>query len=81
MPSTEFKLRRKVKTGEWIRRRYPNPNISALHIHWGIRVVCSPCARAIDREAARREWRQKLELVVAIGLLLVVILLRLLGNT
>ena len=51
IPSIDFKFRRKVKTGERISRRYPNPNVSAIHVTWGIRLVCSPCARAIDLEA------------------------------
>jgi hypothetical protein len=65
IPSTEFKMRRKVKTGERISRRYPNPNISALHITWGIRLVCLPCAHAIDREEARKEPLKYLELCAA----------------
>lgn len=70
IPSTEFKLRRKVKTGEWVRRRYPNPEVSAIHTHWGVRVVCLPCAKVLDREEAARKAVQYLELAAAVALLL-----------
>ncbi len=69
IPSTEFKVRRRVQTGEWIRRRYPHPQINAFQIHYGIRVVCSQCARAIDWETAKREYLMWLELCGAIALL------------
>jgi len=77
IPSTSFKLRRKVKTGESIHRRYPNPNISALRTTYGIRLVCAACASSIDREEARRNLRQYVELGLALLLLLVAILSRL----
>ncbi len=76
IPSDQFKLRRKVKTGESIYRRYPNPNISALRTTYGIRLVCSPCARAIDREQARREWLMYLELALALLILAAALFLR-----
>ena len=79
IPSTGFKLRRKVKTGETIRRRYPNPNVSALQITYGIRLVCSSCARAIDREQARRELLQYVELGIALAALLALVLFRYFG--
>jgi hypothetical protein len=69
IPSTDFKFRRKVKTGERISRRYPNPNVSAIHVTWGIRLVCSSCARAIDLEAVRREMAMYVELLIALAFL------------
>ncbi|MHB8636738.1 MAG: hypothetical protein ACYC96_09730 [Fimbriimonadaceae bacterium] len=68
-----------MKTGERISRRYPNPSISSLHIHYGIRLVCSSCARAIDFAAARREMLKYVELGVAITVLAVVLFLRYFG--
>jgi hypothetical protein len=79
IPSTEFKLRRKVKTGETIRRRYPNPNISSLRTTFGIRVVCAVCARSIDREIARGETIQWLTLGVALVVLFALLLARFIG--
>lgn len=52
-----------------MRRRYPNPNVSTLHVHYGIRVVCSACAWIIDREQAQRDFKQYLELALALLLL------------
>jgi len=79
IPSTDFKLRRKVKTGERISRRYPNPNISALHITYGVRLVCLPCAHVIDREEARKELLQYVELCAALLLLAIALFLRYFG--
>jgi predicted nucleic acid-binding Zn ribbon protein len=70
IPSTEFKLRRKVKTGESIRRRYPNPNVSAIQTTYGIRLVCSDCAKSIDWEERQREWKQYVQLVIALLVLI-----------
>jgi|GEM_PF-2080858 len=80
IPKTDFKLRRKVKTGEWVNRRYPNPNISAIRTSFGIRVVCSACAHAIDWEQRRKEWRQYLELAGAIALLATALVIRFLNS-
>jgi DNA-directed RNA polymerase subunit N (RpoN/RPB10) len=77
--STDFKLRRRVKTGERISRRYPNPSISSLHINYGIRLVCASCARAIDFEAARREMVKYVELGIALIFLAVALYLRYFG--
>jgi len=74
---TEFKLRRKVQTGERIHRRYPNPNVSAVQTNYGIRVVCSSCARSIDRDTIRREWLQWVELAIALIVLLTALVVRL----
>lgn len=70
IPSTDFKLRRRVQTGERVSRRYPNPSISARHLTYGIRLVCVPCARALDWAERRRELVQYLELAAAIVLIL-----------
>ena len=74
--SSDFKLRRKVKTGERISRRYPNPQISSQSITYGVRLVCSRCARSLDAEEARREWLHYLELAGALLLLAVVLFTR-----
>lgn len=76
--SEDFKLHRRVKTGESIIRRYPHPQISALRTTYGIRLVCLPCAKTIDWEQARREWLKYLELSLAL-LLAVTLAIRFLG--
>jgi hypothetical protein len=68
-----------VKTGESINRRYPNPQISSLRITFGIRLVCLPCARAIDWEARRRELLQYWELGLALLVLFALLFARALG--
>ena len=70
-------MRRKVKTGERISRRYPNPNINALQISYGIRLVCSACARAIDLEEARKEWLRYFELALALAVLAIALAMKL----
>ena len=72
-------MRRKIKTGERISRRYPNPNVNALHISYGIRLVCSPCAKMIDREEARKELLKYVELGAALLLLAILLLYRYFG--
>ena len=76
IPPTEFKNRRKVKTGERISRRYPNPAISALHVLYGVRLVCLRCAHAIDAEEAHKELLKYLELAASLILLAFVLCIR-----
>ena len=79
IPPGEPTQRRKVKTGEWARRRYPKPKITSVNTHFGIRVVCASCARRIDREFTRQDWLQLAELAVALVVLAVVLIARLFG--
>jgi len=76
----DFKLRRKVKTGESVHRRYPNPNVSSTRISYGIRLVCAPCARKIDWEARRKEFLQYGELLAAVLLVLGVLIFQFLNS-
>ena len=48
-------LRRKVRTGEWLRRSRKDAPPTSVNVHFGMRVVCPWCARRIDRERARQE--------------------------
>jgi len=48
-------LRRKVQTGEWVRRTYSRSRIEAVQKHYGRRVVCAQCARTMDRQAVLKE--------------------------
>jgi predicted nucleic acid-binding Zn ribbon protein len=63
--------RRKVKTGEWARRRYPGGPASSVTVRFGLRVVCGRCARVLNGEERRKEAAQYVELAVAVLVLLV----------
>ncbi|MEA2554420.1 MAG: hypothetical protein QOJ65_2596 [Fimbriimonadaceae bacterium] len=68
-------LRRRVKTGEWVRHRHPNKRVSISQTHYGMRVVCPWCAKALDRTEARRELAIWIELAAALILLLALLTL------
>ncbi|CAN5599292.1 hypothetical protein BH11ARM2_BH11ARM2_28840 [soil metagenome] len=69
-------LRRKVRTGEWLRRKNKDSPPTSVNVHFGMRVVCPWCAKRIDRENARKELLQYAELGVALLALLLVVLAR-----
>jgi predicted nucleic acid-binding Zn ribbon protein len=71
-----LRLRRKVKTGEWVRRRYPKPHANELQTHYGMRVVCRNCARRIDQEKERDTILSHLHVILALVALIVFLLLR-----
>jgi hypothetical protein len=70
------RLLRKVKTGEWVRRRSKDGKALEVQVHHGRRVVCKRCARSIDAEFRRAELIQQGELVVAVVLILAALLYR-----
>lgn len=74
----KLRIRRRVKTGEWLRRRYPKTSVSHVQTSYGMRIVCKWCARQIDV----REWRTAIlghvtVLLALFGMVLAVLLLRL----
>jgi hypothetical protein len=71
---SQYHRRRKVKTGEYERRRYPNPKISAVQTTYGMRIVCAGCARMLDRQKIAKLWLEHLPVLVALAVLLLVIL-------
>ena len=75
--TTHERFRRKVKTGEVLRRRFATSKPSAITTRFGMRTVCRDCAHKLDAEWRRHELVQYIELAIAIGLLLLVILARL----
>lgn len=79
VPSSRHQLRRKVKTGEWLRRTYSKGKVSSVNVHFGLRVVCKTCARSIDREARKAELLQFWELGLALVVLALLLLLKALG--
>lgn len=48
---SRVRTRRKVQTGEWVRRDYKRSRIESVQIHFNRRVVCGFCARQLDRES------------------------------
>jgi len=79
IPPSRYQLRRKVKTGEWLRRNYAKDKVSSVNVHYGIRIVCKSCARSIDAEARRLELLKNWELGIALFVLLVLICMRIFG--
>ena len=71
------RIRRKVRTGEWVRRRSKDNKAEQIQFHFGRRVVCRKCAVAIDWEFRRQELLQYGEFILAVVVLLAVILYRL----
>jgi len=71
-------VRRRLKTGEWLRRSYPKRAVRGVNVHFGLRVVCPACARSLDREALIRELLQYWEIWFALIFALAVLLARLL---
>ena len=70
-------LRRRVKTGEWVRRRYPKISVSHVQTSFGMRVVCKWCASQIDRQEFRQAFKGHLGVVAAlVGLVLFILLFR-----
>ena len=76
VPEGAPKSRRRVRTGETLRRpakaRFPTATF-----RFGMRVVCPWCARRIDAEKRREELVQYWELGIALALLLGTLLARL----
>lgn len=72
---SRYRLRRRVKTGEWVRRDYRSGKPSSVQNRYGSRIVCQGCAKWIDARdlrGARWQWIQlALALTLLAGLLLV----------
>jgi len=78
--STSERVRRKVKTGEWMKRRFSSPKATSVTTRYGMRVVCSECAKVLDAPWTRHELLQYVELALAVGFIAAVILVRLLSQ-
>ena len=77
IPPESYQPRKKVRTGESLRRRKEDRPPGAVSAHFGMRVVCRRCAREIDRERRWREAVQYVELGIALFVLAIVVLSRL----
>lgn len=72
---TAYVSRRKVRTGEWLRRAYRNGKVSSASTHFGKRVVCSGCAGRLDRQERLKHLLAYLpELVILAGAFLAFLL-------
>lgn len=66
--------RRKVRTGEWLRKTYRAKKVASVNVHFGVRIVCLRCAKRLDREAWIKEMKGHLpELLILLGVLLAIL--------
>lgn len=70
---SRYRLRRRVKTGEWVRRDYRSGKPSSVQNRYGSRIVCQGCAKWIDARDLRGARWQWIQLLVALVVLLVLI--------
>lgn len=74
LPEVSLRRRRRIKTGEWVRRKYPRKRVDSLNVHYGMRIVCPLCAREMDRLRAWEETKRNLLPILALLALLAVLL-------
>lgn len=65
------RLRRTVKTGEWIRRNYTRDRADRRTVRFSSRVVCARCARKLDMRDERSDRWQWIQLGIWLIVLLV----------
>jgi DNA-directed RNA polymerase subunit N (RpoN/RPB10) len=61
LTDTNTRLRRKVQTGEWVRRGYGKSKILGTQTSFGMRIVCKGCVQWLDScegRLARHQWVQ-----------------------
>jgi len=66
--------RRRVKTGEYIHRRYPSAPVAQSTMRFGMRIVCPWCAKQIDREQFQAILREHLKVLAVILALIALII-------
>lgn len=71
---TRYHLRRRVKTGGYERRRYLRGRMDTVQTHFGMRVVCTKCAHAIDRRELRLRFEGQLQIIIALLVMVIVLL-------
>lgn len=69
-----YHLRRRVRTGDLERRRYAKNKSATVQKHYGMRVVCTGCARAIDIQNGRIIGMENLYILGALFVLLLVLI-------
>lgn len=73
---TKQQARRRVQTGEWIRRRYPKPRAHEVQTHYGMRIVCRSCAKRLDRQQLRDAALGNLIVFVALAILFALLIVQ-----
>ncbi len=73
---SRYRLRRKVQTGEWVRRVYRRGGGMTVAKRYGSRVVCRGCASRLDMRNLQSERWQKIQLVFWLSILLILVLVR-----
>lgn len=71
---TKFHLRRRVKTGDYERRRYLRGRMDTVQVHFEMRVVCTKCAHA-GSTGVSPEVRGALQVIVALFVMVIVLML------
>ena len=71
---TRYHLRRRVKTGGYERRRFSGGKATTVQTHYGMRIVCSHCARQIDFHENRQWLMGTVSVLVALIVMVVVLL-------
>jgi len=72
---TRYHLRRRVKTGGYERRRYGRGRVDLIQSHYGMRIVCTRCARAIDLQDYRLRIEGHLQVIAALIVMIIVLVL------
>ena len=72
---TRYHLRRRLRTGDWERRRYLRPKSRVVETRYGMRVVCTRCAHILDRQAYRLTTEGHWQVIVALIVLFIVLAL------
>lgn len=69
------RLRRKVMTGEWIRRSYLRGRVDRITHRYSSRIVCAGCAKYLDLRDLKSDRWQRIQLRFWLALLLLAALL------
>lgn len=72
-------FRRRIKTGEFERRRYANNRVSTVQTSFGMRVVCKQCAHILDFQRDRKMHLANLQILAGLALLFLIFLLKSFG--
>ena len=75
---TKHRLRRRVKTGGFERRRWGGKGKQVtISANYGFRIVCTRCAHILDLQAGRVQSAENVRVLVALGFLVAVLLSKL----
>jgi hypothetical protein len=77
---SQYRPRRRVKTGESVRFSYPRRRIKSRQLNFGMRIVCGKCAATIDRERQMQLLIGRLQLLAVAILAYLILLLMIVLN-